>query len=124
MPLTCVLYCSCQQSCLSHERAVMPRMSRFGFLCFLTALCTLATVAPSRAQEASPPAYLAVVEGNATLERGGEAEPAVRDMPFVPGDRLQTANGRVQIEFPDGSAIEIAEDSIVECVTPTRVRLI
>jgi hypothetical protein len=30
----------------------------------------------------------------------------------------------VQIVFPDGTAIEVAEDSEVECVSPTRVRLL
>jgi hypothetical protein len=71
-----------------------------------------------------PPAYLAVVEGNATLERDGEINPAVQNMPFVPGDRLRTADGRVQIAFPDGTAIEVAEYSEVESVSPTRVRLL
>ena len=56
----------------------------------------------ARAQEPLPPAYLAVVEGTATLERDGEAQPAVVNMPFVPGDRLRTAAGRVEIDFPDG----------------------
>jgi hypothetical protein len=58
------------------------------------------------------------------LERNGESEPAVRDMPFVPGDRLRTENGRVEIQFPDGTAIEIGEYSLVEAVTPSRVRLL
>src|SRR6266852_9968201 len=79
----------------------------------------------ARAQEtAAPPAYLAVVEGTATLERDGEAQPAVRDMPFVTGDRLRTAAGRVEIDFPDGTTIEVAAYSEVEAVTPTRVRVL
>ena len=77
------------------------------------------------AQEQPPPAYLAVVEGVATIEHGGgESEPAVRDMPFVEGDRLRTGNGRVEIQFPDGTAIEVGEDSLVEALSPTRVRLL
>ena len=48
----------------------------------------------------------------------------MRDMPFVEGDRLRTENGRVEIQFPDGTAIEVAENSLVEAVTPTRVRLL
>ena len=78
----------------------------------------------ARAQGAPPPAYLAVVEGTATLARDGELLPATQNMPFVPGDRLRTENGRVEIVFPDGSAIEVAEYSEVECLSPTRVRLI
>jgi len=76
------------------------------------------------AQEASPPAYIAVVTGDATLERNGEAEPARPNMPFVAGDRLRTGAGRVEIVFPDGSGIEIGEYSEVEAVSSTRVRLI
>lgn len=51
-----------------------------------------------------PPAYLARGDGEATLERDGVAEPATRNIPFVAGDRVRTAAGRVEIAFPDGSA--------------------
>src|SRR5436309_10567268 len=78
----------------------------------------------ARAQEPLPPAYLAVVEGTATLERDGEAQPAVRDMPFVTGDRLRTEAGRVEIDFPDGTAIEVGAYSEVVALSPTRVRLL
>ena len=106
----------------------MPRLafSTSGSMCrpaLVIAFC-LALSSAARAQEPPPPAYLAVVEGVATLERNGESEPAMRDMPFVEGDRLRTENGRVEIQFPDGTAIEVAENSLVEAVTPTRVRLL
>jgi len=86
--------------------------------------------AVARAQDAPqlpagpPPAYLAAIEGTATIDREGESIPAELNMPFVPGDRLRTADGRVEIAFPDGTAIEVGENSVVECVSPTRVRLI
>ena len=76
------------------------------------------------AQEPQPPAYLTVVTGEATLERAGESEPATANMPFVPGDRLRTGAGTVEIAFPDGTAIEVGESSEVEAISPTRVRLI
>ena len=80
-------------------RGLVLRLAFIAFCC----------LGPSRvvlAQEAPPPAYLAVVEGVATIEHNnGESEPAVRDMPFVEGDRLRTENGRVEIQFPDGTAI-------------------
>ena len=76
------------------------------------------------AQDAQPPAYLTVVTGEATLERAGEGEPATANMPFVAGDRLRTGAGRVEIAFPDGTAIEVGEYSEVEAISPTRVRLI
>jgi hypothetical protein len=95
---------------------------------FRTLLATmvvgLSLIATAHAQVGATPAFLSVVDGTATLERDGQALPAVQNMPFVQGDRLRTAAGRVQIAFPDGSAIELDEYSEVECVSPTRVRLI
>jgi uncharacterized protein DUF6600 len=91
---------------------------------FPAVVVCLALGTTARAQSGPPPAYLAVVDGTATLERNGEEVPAVQNMPFVQGDRLRTAAGRVQIAFPDGSAIEVDEYSEVECVSPTRVRLL
>ncbi len=90
----------------------------------LGSLVAVAIGGVARAQEAPPPAYLAVVEGAATLERDGEAQPAVVNMPFVTGDRLRTAAGHVEIDFPDGTTIEVAAYSEVEAVTPTRVRVL
>jgi hypothetical protein len=106
----------------------MPRLALIAvgssFRVAFAAALWVALSSPALAQDQPPPAYLAVVEGVATLERNGESEPAVRDMPFVEGDRLRTENGRVEIQFPDGTAIEVAEYSLVEAVTPTRVRLL
>src|SRR5215210_7436291 len=101
---------------------------RAGFLMFRTILSTvvvcLSLIGTARAQYGSTPAFLSVVDGTATLESDGTTLPAVQNMPFVQGDRLRTAAGRVQIAFPDGSAIEVDEYSEVECVSPTRVRLL
>jgi len=105
----------------------MPRLHRAALRSVLPPVCAallfFANGLKAHAQD-MPPAYLSVVEGVVTLEREGEREPAVRDMPFVPGDRLRTENGRAEIQFPDGTAIEIGEDSLVEAVTPSRVRLL
>src|SRR6266850_2946680 len=92
-------------------------------VCLVTMIALAGAVAVC-AQETAPPAYLASVEGEATLERDGVAEPAIRNMPFVPGDRLRTGAGRVEIVFPDGSGIEVGEHSEVEAVSATRVRLL
>lgn len=92
-------------------------------VCFVTTIALAGTVGVC-AQEGAPPAYLASVDSEATLERGGVAEPATRNMPFVPGDRVRTAAGRVEIVFPDGSGIEVGEHSEVEAVSATRVRLL
>jgi len=83
----------------------------------------VAATGVARAQEA-PPAYIAFVEGTATLERDGEMTPAVINMPVIQGDRVRTGAGRVEIRFPDGTGIEVGEDSFIEMLTPTRVRLL
>jgi hypothetical protein len=90
----------------------------------LVAAIACAGALHAQAQDAQPPAYLALVTGDATLERGGESEPATANMPFVAGDRLRTGAGRVEIAFPDGTAIEVGEYSEVEAISSTRVRLI
>jgi len=96
-----------------------PSARNLAAVMFVLIACVFA-----QAQESTPPAYLAVVEGTATLLRAGEVQPALRDMPFVTGDRLRTEDGRVEIDFPDGSAIEVGSHSEVEALSPTRVRLI
>jgi hypothetical protein len=102
--------------------AVVSRTPYRSLYLFVWLLVAAAGVA--RAQEAPPPAYIAFVEGTATLEREGEVTPAVLNMPVIPGDRVRTGAGRVEIRFPDGTGIEVGADSLVEMLTPTRVRLL
>ncbi|HEY7171707.1 MAG TPA: DUF6600 domain-containing protein [Vicinamibacterales bacterium] len=76
----------------------------------------LSVSATARAQDqldAAPP-HLAVVDGAATLERDGQAETATPGMPYIAGDRLRTERGRVEILFPDGSALDVDEVSSVD----------
>ena len=104
---------------MPHVATIFKRSSWL-VICVALSVATLA-----HAQEpVPPPAYIAAIEGAATLEREGETTPAVVNMPLVPGDRVQTTAGRVEIRFPDGSGIEVAEFSAVELVTETRVRLL
>jgi len=91
---------------------------------YLVVLSLVTATGLARAQEVAPPAYIAFVEGAATLEREGEVTPAVLNMPLLPGDRVRTGAGRVEIRFPDGTGIEVGEDSWIELVTETRVRLL
>ena len=58
-------------------------------------------------QPTQSPAHLAYVDGAATLEREGQTETAVSGMPFVPGDRLLTTRGRIEVLFSDGTALAI-----------------
>jgi len=92
--------------------------------CLSLALIVCFAAPIAHAQEAAPPAYLSAVSGAATIERDGELEPAVVNMPLVEGDILRTADGGVQVIFPDGSAIDIEPDSEVEMLGATRVRVV
>ena len=56
---------------------------RLVFCLILSLMVCLVGTRVGRAQEAPPPAYLSVVNGAATLERDGEIEPAVVNMPIV-----------------------------------------
>jgi FecR protein len=65
-------------------------------------------------QTTQSPAHLAYVDGAATLEREGQTETAVSGMPFVPGDRLLTMRGRIEVLFSDGTALAIDEYTTIE----------
>jgi hypothetical protein len=104
----------------SAARITMRRALLFSLLLS----CASAGTAAAQYAQTPAPAYIVAIDGNATLERDGETVPATLNMPFVQGDHVRTTNGRVQIAFPDGTAIEVAEFSEVECISPSRVRLI
>src|SRR5581483_7332346 len=63
---------------------------------------------------AAPPAHVAVVDGVATLEREDQRQTAAPGMPYLPGDRIRTERGRVEVLFPDGSALDVDESSSVD----------
>jgi Family of unknown function (DUF6600)/FecR protein len=69
------------------------------------------------------PAHLEYVDGAATLEREGQAETAAPGTPFVPGDRLQTTRGRVEVLFPDGSALAVDEFTTIELQDRALIRM-
>ena len=78
--------------------------------------------APPAVQQA--PASISVVEGAATLERDGRAEPAVVSMPLVGGDRLRTDSGRVEVAFPDGSVLHLDRSTTADFLSLSLVRLL
>src|SRR5439155_18015293 len=86
------------------------------------ALLLIELASAAHAQD-SPPPYLAVVEGAAHIDREGDVQPAVQNMPLLPGDRVSTLTGRVEILFPDGSALDLDQFSTVELLTPIRMHL-
>ena len=73
---------------------------------------------------ADAPAHLAYLDGTVTLERDGAVDVATVNEPIIPGDRLRTTAGRLELLFPDGSALALDENSSLDMLSPTLVRLI
>ncbi len=71
----------------------------------------------------SPPAHIAFAEGSASLDREGQSQPVTAGLPFLVGDRLRTTDGRIEVLFPDGSALDIDEYSSVDLLSPTLLRV-
>jgi hypothetical protein len=73
--------------------------------------------------DGSAPAHIAILEGSTSITREGERDVADAGMPVVPGDVIQTERGRLEILFPDGSAVDLDEYTTVELLSPTLFRL-
>jgi hypothetical protein len=73
---------------------------------------------------AAAPAHIAVVDGVATLEREGRPDTAPTSMPLLSGDRLRTADGRVEVMFGDGSALHLDTNTIVDFQSDEVIRLL
>ena len=95
-------------------------------------LLVLATAPPARTQggeqpyqaevsAAEAPAHIAVVDGAATVERDGRSQQASANLPFVPGDRLRTAAGRIELLLPDGSVLDVDQYSSIDLQAATYV---
>ncbi|HUL73991.1 MAG TPA: DUF6600 domain-containing protein [Vicinamibacterales bacterium] len=69
------------------------------------------------------PAHIAALQGTVTLERDNQAAPAELNAVLLAGDRLRTAQGRVDVLFADGSALDLDEFSSVDLLSDTLVRL-
>ena len=78
---------------------------------------------PQNDIDVNPPAHISYVDGSATLDREDGTDVAVASMPIVGGDRLRTARGRVEVLFPDGTALSVDEYSTVEFQAPTLLRV-
>jgi hypothetical protein len=73
---------------------------------------------------APAPAHVAYMDGTVTLERDGALDVAILNMPIVAGDRLRTTVGRIEVLFPDGSALDLDQSSSLDVLSPTLVRLV
>jgi Family of unknown function (DUF6600)/FecR protein len=106
-------------------RRIMSRRS-MRFLRATLTFCALCALAPSAGAQDSydaPPPHVAIVEGTVTLDREDVTEPATGGVPMVPGDRLRTERGRAELLFPDGSALDLDEDTVIEVEGPTLLRM-
>lgn len=89
----------------------------------MAAFALAAPALQAQSDSAVAPPHISVVDGTATLEREDQREPAGQGTPLVPGDRVRTTQGRVEILFPDGSALNVDEYSTLELQGPTLLRL-
>src|SRR6476619_3864355 len=69
------------------------------------------------------PAHVAHVDGAVSLEREGRAETSPLNMPLLSGDRLRTADGRVEVLFADGSTLHLDARSTIDVQSDELVRL-
>ena len=84
------------------------------------------TAAPQPAvetQQFDAPAYVSVVDGAATIERDGRIENAPLNMPLLGGDRLRTADGRVEVRFADGGRLALDARTSLDVLSEELVRL-
>ncbi len=112
----------------------MARLPRARLLsaCLLLLLCPAGALAQTlpidQTQAVEPgmdaPAHVAFVDGVATLEREGQPDAAPLNMPLLAGDRLRTANGRVEILFGDGSVLHLDTATVVDFQSDELVRLL
>src|ERR1700687_5029145 len=90
----------------------------------LSAALLVALASPVRAADTAPPPYLAFIDGAATLEREGQSQSATINLPLVDGDQLRTSNSRIEMLFPDGTALSLAEFSTMDVRSSTLIRLV
>lgn len=69
------------------------------------------------------PAHVAIVDGPVQLERDGRIETAEENTPLLAGDRLRTDRGRVEIQFADGSVLDLDQASTVDLLSDAMIRL-
>jgi hypothetical protein len=89
---------------------------------FVLMTCFGAALAYSRPEEEGYTriARLSYIEGNVSFQHGSEVDwsAASINMPLEPGDRIYTGgDGRAEIQFDDGSAFRLAENTDVEILS-------
>jgi hypothetical protein len=83
----------------------------------------LGTEAQAQEPALSAPAHAAVVEGSAVLAREGQVETLESGVPIVPGDRIRTDDGRVQILLGRESALSLESGTQIDLLDDALIRL-
>lgn len=108
---------------------MLPRRVLTGALMFVVAAGAMARAqVPAGAPAPLPaqfdaPAYVAVVDGAATLERDGHIETAPLNMPLLSGDKLRTTDGRIEVRFADSGRLMLDTHTSVDLLSNDLVRL-
>ena len=85
----------------------------------LAGLLWAATIAAQLPSSDVPP-HVAIVEGDARLERSGHVGTLASNMPVIPGDRLTTPHARVEILLPDAAVMHVDRLATLELTTGGR----
>jgi hypothetical protein len=113
------------------------RSLRFVFVGSAVALALLAFPATVRVQGGTPPvddslthdwnqdvpAHFTIVDGQVMLERDARVEPAESNQIVMAGDRLRTTTGRTEILFPDGTKLSVDENTELDFLSDSLLRL-
>ena len=89
-----------------------------------TLLLTFATAAAAEDVSSEPPAHVSYVDGGAVLERDGQPDTSLENMPILAGDRIRTERGRVEVLFADGSTLHLDANTTVDFQSDELVRLL
>jgi Family of unknown function (DUF6600)/FecR protein len=89
-----------------------------------TLLLTFATAAGAEDVSSEPPAHVSYVDGGAVLERDGQPDTSLENMPILAGDRIRTEGGRVEILFADNSTLHLDANTTVDFQSDELVRLL
>jgi hypothetical protein len=92
-------------------RRTLPRLAVLVLITFFSVF-----LAPARGQEESRsgPAHVSRVDGSVAVEHGGQVDRAPLNLPLLPGDRIHTDEGRIEVMLPDGSVLAVDRGTSIE----------
>src|SRR5438067_325096 len=123
-PCKLVIYCKLPTcSAEVRGRPMLPRLALTFALAAVVCPAALSAQSPQTETDAIAPAHVAHVEGAVTLEREGRADSSPLNVPLLGGDRLRTADGRLEVLFADGSTLHLDSRSTIDVQSDDLVRL-